>query len=74
METVVPLFPSYPIFLWITWCKFLFIASDQFWKTRFHCFHNDKKMKKNPYESSNCHSYPEKGKLYPQCAELAFTF
>lgn len=46
METVVPLFPSYPIFLWITWCKILFIASDQFWKTRYHSFHNDKKMKK----------------------------
>ncbi|WP_373922641.1 hypothetical protein, partial [Enterobacter hormaechei] len=21
--------PSYPIFLWITWCKILFIVSDQ---------------------------------------------
>ncbi|WP_254915023.1 hypothetical protein [Enterobacter kobei] len=26
-------FPSYPTFLWITWCKILFIASDQNWKT-----------------------------------------
>ena len=51
METVVGLFPSYPIFLWITWCKILFIASDQFWKTCFHHFHNDKKIKKKPYES-----------------------
>nr|WP_228303667.1 hypothetical protein [Klebsiella aerogenes] len=25
--------------MWITWCKILFIVSDQFWKTRFHCFH-----------------------------------
>ncbi|MGP4871176.1 hypothetical protein ACTXQV_03780, partial [Klebsiella pneumoniae] len=23
------LFPSYPTFLWITWCKILFIVSDQ---------------------------------------------
>ncbi|WP_309146804.1 hypothetical protein [Klebsiella oxytoca] len=22
--------------MWITWCKILFIASDQFWKTRFN--------------------------------------
>lgn len=35
METVVEVFPSYPIFLWITWCKILFIAGDQFWKTFF---------------------------------------
>lgn len=47
METVVGLFPSYPIFLWITWCKILFIASDQFWKTCFHHFHSDKKTKKS---------------------------
>ncbi len=46
METVVLLFPSYPTFLWITWCKILFIASDQFWKTRYHSFHNDKKNEK----------------------------
>lgn len=51
METVVALFPSYPIFLWITGCKILFIVGDQFWKTRFHHFHSDKKMKKKPYES-----------------------
>ncbi|WP_275944292.1 MULTISPECIES: hypothetical protein [unclassified Klebsiella] len=24
--------------MWITWCKILFIASDQFWKTRFNNF------------------------------------
>lgn len=29
METVVALFHSYPIFLWITGCKILFIVSDQ---------------------------------------------
>ncbi|WHP32338.1 hypothetical protein QMG90_05245 [Trabulsiella odontotermitis] len=28
-------FPSYPIFLWITGCKILFIVSDQFRKTSF---------------------------------------
>lgn len=27
-------FHSYPSFLWITWCKILFIFSDQIWKTR----------------------------------------
>ncbi|MDV0341163.1 hypothetical protein V8953_20940 [Klebsiella michiganensis] len=40
------LFPSYPIFLWITGCKILFIVGDQFWKTRFHHFHSGKKVKK----------------------------
>ncbi len=34
METVVEVFHSYPSFLWITWCKILFIFSDQIWKTR----------------------------------------
>ncbi|WP_312845687.1 hypothetical protein [Klebsiella huaxiensis] len=24
--------------MWITWCKILFIVSDQFWKTRFNNF------------------------------------
>ncbi|KZO62210.1 hypothetical protein AAW06_14025 [Escherichia coli] len=33
METVVRVFHSYPSFLWITWCKILFIFSDQNWKT-----------------------------------------
>ncbi len=33
METVVPVFLTYPTFLWITWCKILFIVSDQIWKT-----------------------------------------
>lgn len=74
METVVALFPSYPIFLWITGCKILFIVGDQFWKTRFHHFHSDKKMKKKPYESSNCHTYSRKGKLYPQWKKLLLTF
>lgn len=46
METVVGLFPSYPIFLWITGCKILFIVGDQFWKTPFHHFHRGKKTKK----------------------------
>ncbi|WP_420808853.1 hypothetical protein [Cedecea colo] len=27
--------PSYPIFLWITWCKILFIVGDQNWKRFF---------------------------------------
>ncbi len=46
METVVGLFPSYPIFLWITGCKILFIVGDQFWKTPFHHFHRGKKNEK----------------------------
>lgn len=33
METVVRVFLTYPTFLWITWCKILFIVSDQIWKT-----------------------------------------
>ncbi|WP_227318256.1 hypothetical protein [Cedecea davisae] len=32
------LIPSYPIFLWITWCKILFIVSDQNWKSFFPRF------------------------------------
>lgn len=35
METVVRVMPSYPIFLWITWCKILFIVSDQILTTGF---------------------------------------
>ncbi|MEO3990628.1 hypothetical protein [Pseudocitrobacter cyperus] len=47
METVVGLFPSYPIFLWITGCKILFIASDQNWKTFFlRLFHEENREKK----------------------------
>ena len=74
METVVGLFPSYPIFLWITWCKILFIVGDQFWKTRDDSFYGGKKLQKNPYESSNCHTYPRKGKLYPQRMKLPLIF
>ncbi|MEZ2586836.1 hypothetical protein [Kluyvera intermedia] len=41
------LFPSYPIFLWITWCKILFIVSDQFCETFFsHFFCRDLFQKK----------------------------
>ena len=74
METVVGLFPSYPIVLWITWCKILFIVGDQFWKTRFYKFHRGKKSQKKLYESSNCHTYPRKGKLYPQRMKLPLIF
>ncbi|WP_309247383.1 hypothetical protein [Klebsiella variicola] len=45
------LFPSYPNFLWITWCKILFIVSDQFWKTCFHGFHPRRNKFKNAYKS-----------------------
>ncbi|WP_411908121.1 MULTISPECIES: hypothetical protein [Kluyvera] len=48
METVVGLFPSYPIFLWITWCKILFIVSDQIWKTFFRGLFTLKNSLKNP--------------------------
>jgi hypothetical protein len=47
METVVRVFNSYPIFLWITWCKILFIASDQIWKTLFWKPSPEKECKKN---------------------------
>ncbi|MGX9743261.1 hypothetical protein [Pseudocitrobacter corydidari] len=43
------LFPSYPTFLWITWCKILFIASDQNWKTFFLQLFHEQKHKKKPY-------------------------
>jgi hypothetical protein len=33
MEPVVRVITSYPTFLWITWCKILFIVSDQIWTT-----------------------------------------
>ncbi|HHJ4370697.1 TPA: hypothetical protein ACQJNA_001102 [Klebsiella variicola] len=45
------LFPSYPNYLWITWCKILFIVSDQFWKTCFHGFHPRRNKFKNSYKS-----------------------
>ncbi|EIX9095166.1 hypothetical protein B6I61_17105 [Klebsiella pneumoniae] len=68
------LFPSYPTFLWITWCKILFIVSDQFWKTRLHRFHKPYDEFKKPYKSWDWYSYSENGKLYPQRAKLALTF
>ncbi|EIW1621025.1 hypothetical protein MBS39_000766 [Klebsiella pneumoniae] len=68
------LFPSYPTFLWITWCKILFIVSDQFWKTRLHRFHKPHDEFKKPYKSCDWYSYSENGKLYPQRAKLALTF
>ncbi|PDO84317.1 hypothetical protein BK796_18370 [Kosakonia pseudosacchari] len=74
METVVTLFPSYPTFLWITWCKILFIVSDQIWKTRHVVAQRIKILQKLSYKSSNC-SYPaEKGTLPGYGAKLAVTF
>ncbi|ASR22190.1 hypothetical protein KE273_22365 [Klebsiella sp. MC1F] len=68
------LFPSYPTFLWITWCKILFIVSDQFWKTCFHGFHLQRNDLKKAYKSWDWYSYSENGKLYPQRAKLALIF
>ncbi|WP_413774302.1 MULTISPECIES: hypothetical protein [Enterobacteriaceae] len=45
------LFPSYPIFLWITWCKILFIVSDQNWKTFFHAVFLAHGIHKNSIQS-----------------------
>ena len=53
METVVGVFHSYPIFLWITWCKILFIVSDQNWKTHFAVAQLCKRESKNQYKSYN---------------------
>ncbi|WP_236633892.1 hypothetical protein [Siccibacter colletis] len=47
-------FPSYPIFLWITWCKILFIVSDQFWKTRSRHRAAKNLTKKKHVKSSYC--------------------
>ena len=51
METVVRVFHSYPIFLWITWCKILFIVSDQNWKTRFDVALDRNLQTKKQYKS-----------------------
>ncbi|ABV15262.1 hypothetical protein CKO_04201 [Citrobacter koseri ATCC BAA-895] len=44
-------FHSYPIFLWITWCKILFIFSDQIWKTHFSVAQLAGSDPKNQYKS-----------------------
>ncbi len=51
METVVGVFHSYPIFLWITWCKILFKFSDQKWKTRSGVAQRVMPETKNQYKS-----------------------
>ncbi|QIX98427.1 hypothetical protein FOC35_12620 [Cedecea sp. FDAARGOS_727] len=61
------LIPSYPIFLWITWCKILFIVSDQNWKSFFPRFTVQPKSKKNHYKSLDCYSYPQTVKLTVRC-------
>ncbi|KQJ27681.1 hypothetical protein AM269_18795 [Escherichia coli] len=53
METVVEVFHSYPCFLWITWCKILFIFSDQIWKTRCSVAQLDYRQPKKQYKSEN---------------------
>ena len=62
MEPVVGLFPSYPTFLWITWCKILFIVGDQFWKTRFYTVFISRMMsrKKSHMNHQIGHTYPRK--------------
>lgn len=73
METVVGLFPSYPIFLWITGCKILFIVGDQFWKTRFHHFHSGKN-RKNHMNHQIVILTQEKVNLIQQRMKLLLTF
>lgn len=46
METVVAVLHSYPNFLWITWCKILFIVSDQNWKTSAGVAQHEEKSQK----------------------------
>lgn len=74
MEPVLALFSSYPTFLWITWCKILFIVSDQIWKTLF----NDAAAKCRPlktfYKSEYCQSYPQQTTLSFRREQIAFTF
>ncbi|ARV54606.1 hypothetical protein BZY78_11835 [Escherichia coli] len=53
METVVEVFHSYPSFLWITWCKILFIFSDQIWKTYCSVAQFDYRQPKKQYKSGN---------------------
>ena len=53
METVVEVFHSYPSFLWITWCKILFIVSDQNWKTSIAVAQLRACEYKNQYKSYN---------------------
>ncbi|TKU10088.1 hypothetical protein FDW86_07630 [Citrobacter sp. wls828] len=65
METVVGVFHSYPIFLWITWCKILFIVSDQNWKTQFSVAQPFTSKYKNHYKSCNWIKHVEKDKLCP---------
>ncbi|VYT53863.1 Uncharacterised protein [Citrobacter amalonaticus] len=51
METVVGVFHSYPIFLWITLCKILFKFSDQKWKTYSYVAQHVTSETKNQYKS-----------------------
>ncbi|ENK2397604.1 hypothetical protein AB3B21_001676 [Escherichia coli] len=60
METVVEVFHSYPSFLWITWCKILFIFSDQIWKTRCSVAQLDYRQPKKQYKSENRTTHVEK--------------
>ncbi|WP_318371717.1 hypothetical protein [Enterobacter sp.] len=54
METVVRVFTSYPTFLWITWCKILFIVSDQIWKTSAHVAQQTPGSLKTSLKSCHC--------------------
>ncbi|KWV99145.1 hypothetical protein VL22_0214920 [Escherichia fergusonii] len=51
MKPVVWVFHSYPNFLWITWCKILFIFSDQNWKTVSAVAQQYKVIDKKSYKS-----------------------
>ncbi|RJT27470.1 hypothetical protein D6029_02420 [Buttiauxella izardii] len=67
MEPVVGFFTSYPIFLWITRCKILFIPGDQNGKRFFHNPDMIILSDKNDSKSVDCHSYPRHAKLFPHC-------
>ncbi|MBS1203238.1 MAG: hypothetical protein H6R25_137 [Proteobacteria bacterium] len=74
METVVSLFNSYPIFLWITWCKILFIASDQIWKTWRVVAQHIANIIKLSFKSLRCTNYTGNGKLADYGGKLLSVF
>ncbi|SCB93344.1 hypothetical protein GA0061070_100499 [Kosakonia oryziphila] len=74
METVVRVFTSYPTFLWITWCKILFIASDQIWKTWRVVAQYIASIIKLSFKSLCCINFTGNGKLADYGGKLLSIF
>lgn len=74
METVVEVFHSYPSFLWITWCKILFIVSDQIWKTWQAVAQHITNTNKLSFKSLRCLYSTENGKLPDYSGKLLPVF